>query len=129
MFASTPPTRSRWRRACLLSVALLGCMAARAVQAQEVTSPGANPERPWNVVILNEADQSLPAFIALDSAMRTALTAPRRHPVDTFSESLDLLRFPKAGIEDEIVALLAKKILLNAHRRGCRPRPGLARHR
>ena len=51
----------------------------------------------------------LPANAALDSAMRKALAEPGRHPVDTFSESLDVMRFPQAQLEDEIVALLAKK--------------------
>jgi signal transduction histidine kinase/ABC-type uncharacterized transport system substrate-binding protein len=51
----------------------------------------------------------VPATLALDSAMRKALTEPGRHPVDLFSESLDALRFPEAQIEGESVALLAKK--------------------
>jgi signal transduction histidine kinase len=67
------------------------------------------PARPWRVVILNDADPTLPSFVAIDRAVRTALTAPGRHPVDTFSESLDMLRFPLARIEGEIVALLARK--------------------
>src|SRR5262245_46500373 len=64
------------------------------------------PERSWRVVTLNDGDPTLPAFIALDTATRAAMTAPGRHPVDSFSETLDALRFPGAQLEDEIVALL-----------------------
>ena len=69
----------------------------------------AQPERPWRVMILNDADPTLPAFVALDRAIRAALTAPGRHPVDIFAESLDMLRYPEKLIEAELVALLAKK--------------------
>ena len=60
-------------------------------------------------MFLNEGDQGLPAFLMIDSALRAALAAPGRHAVNAFSESLDLLRFPRARIEGEIVALLEKK--------------------
>jgi hypothetical protein len=63
-------------------------------------------ERPWRVLILNDADPTLPAFIALDSAIRGALAAPGRHPVNVFAESLDMLRSPESLFEDELVALV-----------------------
>ena len=58
---------------------------------------------------LDDADPFLPASAALAAATRKALNAPGHHPVETFYESLDMLRFPRAQIEDEIVALLASK--------------------
>jgi signal transduction histidine kinase/ABC-type uncharacterized transport system substrate-binding protein len=51
----------------------------------------------------------MPSTLALDSAMRKALTERGRHPVDMYSESLDAFRFPQAQIEGETVALLARK--------------------
>jgi signal transduction histidine kinase len=69
--------------------------------------PAATP--PWNVVILNDTDPTLPAFIALDTAMRAALTAPPERHVEFYSETLDSMRFPKAPLEGAFVALFAKK--------------------
>jgi signal transduction histidine kinase len=69
----------------------------------------APPERPWRVVILNDGDPTLPAFIAIERALKAALTAPGRHQVDVFYEALDMLRFPEAQFEHEQVAMLAKK--------------------
>src|SRR5262249_51315470 len=66
-------------------------------------------ERPWGVVILNDGDPTLPAFVLLDTAMRASLREPGRHPVDTFYETLDMFRFPGVQLEHEIVPLLMKK--------------------
>jgi hypothetical protein len=66
-------------------------------------------ERPWNVVVLNDSDPTLPAFVAIDRALRASLMAPGRHPVDSFAEALDMLRFPGAQIDNELVALFATK--------------------
>src|SRR5262245_15521603 len=102
-----PSSRFSWLRAAsMLVMVALGCLAAGAVQAL-----GEAPDKPWRVVILNDADSTLPAFVALDRAMQAALTAPGRHQVDTFFESLDSLRFPTAQLEGELVALLAKKYI------------------
>src|SRR5262245_31435666 len=66
-------------------------------------------ERPWRVLILNDGDPTLPAFVTLDRAIRAALNAPGRHPVNMHAESLDMLRYPEALIEGEMAALLTKK--------------------
>jgi signal transduction histidine kinase len=66
-------------------------------------------ERPWRVVVLNDGDPTLPAFIAIDRGLRAVLSAPGKHPVDVFYETLDVLRFPEALFERELVAMLAKK--------------------
>jgi signal transduction histidine kinase len=65
--------------------------------------------RPWRVLILNDADPTLPAFIAIERALRAELTAAHRHRVDVFSESLDMLRFPEALFEAELVSYLHRK--------------------
>jgi signal transduction histidine kinase len=83
---------------------------ARAAGETSSASVASAPaERPWQVVILYDGDPTLPAFVALDAAMRRALTAPGRHRVDVFYEILDQLRFPAANIDGELVALFAKK--------------------
>jgi signal transduction histidine kinase len=64
---------------------------------------------PWRVVILSGTDPTLPAFVAIDRAMRGALNAPGTHPVELYLESLDTMRFPGAQIEPEMLALLKKK--------------------
>lgn len=86
-----------------------GVMVPAVAPAQTVKSPPLPGSTPWRVVILNDADPTLPAYIALERATRSALNQPGRHPVDVFSETLDLLRFPGAQIEAETVALLARK--------------------
>ncbi|MBS0321803.1 MAG: hypothetical protein JSR18_14765 [Proteobacteria bacterium] len=64
---------------------------------------------PWHVLVLNASDPTLPAFIQLDTAMRGALTAPGRHPVEIFTETLDMFRFPREQVEAQLRALLAAK--------------------
>src|SRR5262245_16879223 len=94
-------------RAMLVALSLAVALAAGAASDALAQSPA--PARPWRIVILNDTDPTLPAFLVLDRATRESLQAPGRHPVDIFAETLDALRFPTAQIEDEIVALLAKK--------------------
>ena len=64
---------------------------------------------PWRVVILSGTDPTLPAFVAIDRAMRGALSAPGTHPIEFYLETLDTMRFPGAQIEPEMIALLRKK--------------------
>src|SRR5262249_8903715 len=66
-------------------------------------------QRPWRGVILNDGDSGLPAYVAMDRAMRAALAKQGGHPVDVFAESLDMLRFPEALYASEMAALLRKK--------------------
>jgi signal transduction histidine kinase len=78
-------------------------------QGQPAAEATTAPERARRVLILNDADPTLPAFVAMDRAMRAALTAPGRPRVDIFFEALDTLRFPGTQLQNELVALLAKK--------------------
>ena len=64
---------------------------------------------PRRVVILNATDQYLPAFIALDGAMRDAIRAGSEVPVEFFAESLDMHRFPLSEFNEKIAVLLEKK--------------------
>lgn len=63
----------------------------------------------WRVVILSGTDPTLPAFLAIDRAMRGALNRPGTHPIEFYLETLDTMRFPGAQIEAEMLALLRKK--------------------
>jgi C4-dicarboxylate-specific signal transduction histidine kinase len=96
-----------WSPAVRTVIAIWVALLPLAVPAAETAPPGATV-RPWVIVTL-DSEPGLPAIAALNNAMRKALTEPGRHPVDIFSESLDAIRFPQAQIEDETVALLAKK--------------------
>jgi signal transduction histidine kinase len=114
-----PDAASRKRLAlhgCRGVVTALLMMVAFAVPAW--AQPVANPASPgpaggataaWRVVILNGADPTLPAFVAIDTALRAGLAAPGRHPVEVFAESLDMMRFPSNELEPEMLALLRKK--------------------
>jgi signal transduction histidine kinase len=61
------------------------------------------------VVILNATDPYLPAFLALDSALREAIRAGRTAPTELFAEPLDMHRFPRKLLDDDVAALLRKK--------------------
>jgi signal transduction histidine kinase len=61
------------------------------------------------VVILNATDPYLPAFLALDRALREAIRAGSRLPVEFYAETLDMHRFPQKLLGQDEVALLRKK--------------------
>ncbi len=99
-----------------VGVCVAGAPDAKAVQsapAMVAAKPGAaaspTSTRPWRVLILNASDPTLPAFIAIDTAMRSALTAPGQHPVEIFAETLDMLRFPQGQIDGALRELLTRK--------------------
>ncbi|MDM0081137.1 ATP-binding protein [Variovorax sp. J31P179] len=83
------------------------------LRAQAIPEPvpvAESPSQPpWNVVTLIGANFLTPSNVTIDGAMRKALMAPGRHPVNLFSEALDAQRFPLSSIEQEFAALLAKK--------------------
>lgn len=64
---------------------------------------------PKRVVILNSTDPYLPAFLALDSAQRKAISEGSKAPVDFYAEALDMHRFPRELYEQELVTLLQEK--------------------
>jgi signal transduction histidine kinase len=61
------------------------------------------------VVMLTSTDPYLPAFVELDRATRDAVRARTARPTEFHAESLDMLRFPRAQFEQEMLALLRKK--------------------
>ena len=61
------------------------------------------------VLILNGTDPYLPAYLAIDSAMRASLAEEPGRRVVYFSEPLDAQRFQVEAYEPELTALLAKK--------------------
>ena len=64
---------------------------------------------PQRVVILNAADPYLPAFIALDGALRDAIRAGSGVPPELYAETLDMHRFPRLQLDHDVAALLRKK--------------------
>ncbi len=61
------------------------------------------------MLILNGADPYLPAYLAIDSAMRARLADETSRQFNFFSEPLDAQRFSVEAVEPELIALLAKK--------------------
>ncbi len=61
------------------------------------------------VLILNGLDPYLPAYLAIDSAMRASLAKIPGRPIVLYSEPLDAQRFAIEQLEPEFLALLAKK--------------------
>ncbi len=76
------------------------------VSAQERDGEGAS----HRVVILNTADPYLPAFLALDRGLREAITrAEHGVPAELYAETLDMFRFPRTLLAEDVIALLRKK--------------------
>ncbi|HRY14679.1 MAG TPA: ATP-binding protein [Candidatus Competibacteraceae bacterium] len=86
-----------------MMVALSVLVTDTSAQAQE--TDGASRR----VVILNGTDPYLPAFLALDSALREAIRMESRVPVDFYAETLDMYRFPQKLFDHDVAALLRKK--------------------
>lgn len=85
-------------------------MVALAVVPTAVSAASAPPEHKIrHVVILNSSDPYLPAFVALDDAMRKAIKTGDTVVPELHAETLDVYRFPQASFENELQALLTKK--------------------
>ena len=87
----------------VMVIALL--VAPTIVSAQAQDGEGAS----HRVVILNSVDPYLPAYVALDDALREAIRAGRKTPTELYAEPLDMGRFPQTLIENDLLALLHKK--------------------
>jgi hypothetical protein len=61
------------------------------------------------IVILKATDPYLAAFLALDGAQREAIREGSRMPVELYAETLDMHRFPRKLLDQDLVALLRKK--------------------
>ena len=67
------------------------------------------PTRMRGVVILNATDPYLPAFLAIDSALRTAILKDSASPVELYAETLDMYRFPRKLLDPDVAALPQRK--------------------
>ena len=59
-------------------------------------------EEEARVLILNGVDPYLPAYLAIDSAMRESLANETTRRIVFFSEPLDAQRFPVEALESEL---------------------------
>jgi len=74
----------------------LGILAALLVLPMVGLAQGADAnERTRRIVILNATDPYLPAFVALDSAMRAAIRADSSVPVAFYAETLAMCAWPR----------------------------------
>ena len=89
-----------WALARVLATMVGSCSVALSVYA------GGEEAR---VLILNGVDPYLPAYIAINRAMREALADQSAKRVVLFSEPLDAQRFPVEPLESEYRALFGKK--------------------
>jgi len=86
--------------AFVLRVALGMCVAA---------APAYAGDEEARVLILNGIDPYLPAYLAIDGALRASLAEQGPPRVVFFSETLDGQRFALESMEPEVLALLEKK--------------------
>jgi hypothetical protein len=71
--------------------------------------PARSAEEEARVLILNGLDPYLPAYLAIDGAMRASLANETSRRIVLYSEPLDAQRFAIEPRESEIVAAIAKK--------------------
>jgi signal transduction histidine kinase len=83
-------------------------LAAATAAASETTTPGRKPTDSAQVLVITGSDPYLPAFVAIDAAMRDAVAKNRQAPVNWLYESIDTLRF--SSRPDQLLAdVLARK--------------------
>ena len=101
-----PPT-SLVRR---LLPAVLGALlaACSAAMAQGAAAAGRGAGDPAQVLVISGTDPYVPAFVAIDAAMRDAVARRRPGPVHWIYESIDTARFSGAG-GPMLAELLARK--------------------
>ena len=104
------PRRSLWSLARRLLPAVLGALLAvgSAAMAQGGAAAGRGAGDPAQVLVISGTDPYLPAFVAIDAAMREAVARHRPGPVHWIYESIDTARF--GGAAGPMLAdLLARK--------------------
>jgi signal transduction histidine kinase len=92
----------QWMKAvaCTLGIVGMPCMLALPARAADEAA---------RVLILNGLDPYLPAYLAIDGAMRASLADETARRIVLYSEPLDTQRFAIEHMEPEEVALLTKK--------------------
>jgi len=100
-------TRDPRRRAAFKSVAtgILGLITCVCVMADRAHVA----EEDARVLIFNGMDPYLPAYLAVDNAMRASLADESPRQIIFFAESLDAQRFSPQGLEPEFLTLLTEK--------------------
>lgn len=95
----TPPRRPTSSLVRRLLAAVLGALLAAfgAALAQGGTDPGRGAGEPAQVLVISGTDPYLPAFVAIDTAMRDAVARRRSGPVHWIYESIDTARFGGAA--------------------------------
>ena len=88
-----------------VAVSMLGMVAGLCI----VAVPAYAAAEEARVLILNGLDPYLPAYLAIDSAMRASLANETTRRIVLYSEPLDAQRFAVESLEPELLALLAKK--------------------
>jgi signal transduction histidine kinase len=96
-------------RAAAIVFAVLLAVTLSAVPAIASAQPHGNESEARRVVILNAVDPYLPAYVTLDNALREAIRAGRKVPAEFYAETLDMGRFSRERLEDDVVKLLRKK--------------------
>jgi signal transduction histidine kinase len=89
----------------VLGALLAACSAA---MAQGAAAAGRGAGDPAQVLVISGTDPYLPAFVAIDAAMRDAVARRRPGPVHWIYESIDTARFGGAG-GPMLAELLARK--------------------
>ena len=74
-----------------------------------VAEPLCAAEKEGRVLILNGLDTYLPAYLAINDAMRASLANETSKRIVYFSEALDSQRFSIESLEPELMSLLTKK--------------------
>ena len=104
---SSRPSKLSAVRLPLFSL-LASCLLAANATASAATAPGRKPTDAAQVLVITGTDPYLPAFVAIDAAMRGAVAKSRQAPVNWLYESLDTLRF-SARPDHQLADLLARK--------------------
>lgn len=95
-----------WLGPCLLAAACLIPASAMATQPASGAKPSAGVQR---VLSLNSADANLPAFVAADESLRRHLGDLPDLRLEFYTESLDLMRFPSADMEQAVFTHMRQK--------------------
>ena len=101
----SPPSLVRRLLPAVLGALLAACSAA---MAQGAAAAGRGAGDPAQVLVISGTDPYLPAFVAIDAAMRDAVARRRPGPVHWIYESIDTARFSGTG-GPMLAELLARK--------------------
>ncbi len=93
-------------RLSLKWVEIAACMLGTMVVLFAAATPAHAAEEETRVLVLNGLDPYLPAYLAIDTAMRADLATETARRIVLYSEPLDAQRFPIEPRESALVAML-----------------------